>query len=286
MSAASKGKKPGSITVPLERGWRRVTAGMRRLPDWLIIGTQKGGTTSLYEYLVTHPDVGGASRKEVHFFDLKWEKGVDWYRAHFPTALQAQARERETGRPFHVLEGTPYYMFHPAAPERVRQVLPQVRLMAVLRNPVDRALSHYHHERRARREPLSFEEAVEQETERLLGTDGDLETADETARKHHWRHAYLARGRYAEQLERWLRVFPREQLLILNSERFYADTAGEMERVMHWLGVPPIHTATYDRRNAGGAYGKLDPDTRQRLEAYFAPHNERLFDLLGERWEW
>lgn len=284
--SAAKPTKSGSIAVPLERGWRRITAGLRLLPDWLIIGTQKGGTTSLYEYLITHPDVGGASRKEVHFFDLKWEKGVDWYRTHFPTTLQAQARERETGRPFHVLEGTPYYMFHPAAPERVRQVLPEVRLMAVLRNPVDRALSHYHHERRAGRETLTFEEAIERETERLSGTHAGLDEADEAARKHHWRHAYLARGRYAEQLERWLRAFPREQLLVLNSERFYADTAAEMERVMRWLNVPPIHPATYDRRNAGGEYGKLDPVVRQRLEEYFAPYNERLYELLGERWDW
>ncbi len=286
MAAARNKGSAASIAVPLERGWRRVTAGARMLPDWVIIGTQKGGTTSLYEYLVTHPDVGGAAKKEVHFFDQKWDKGVDWYRAHFPSRLHAQRMERRNGRPYFAVEGTPYYMFHPAVPERVRAVLPEARLLAVLRNPVDRALSHYHHERRARRETLSFEEAIERETERLGAAESDPEHADPAMRKHHWRHSYLARGRYAEQLERWLRLFPREQLLVLNSEQFYADTTGEMQRVMRWLGIPVLHTATYSKRNAGGEYPTASPAARRRLSEYFAPHNERLFELLGERWDW
>jgi hypothetical protein len=261
------------------RAARRLTAPLRLLPDFIIIGAQKCGTTSLYEYLEVDPAVGSASKKEVHFFDLRYARGVGYYRTHFPSSLYRRYTERKRGEPFITGEASPYYLYHPAVPERVRRLLPQAKLIAMLRNPADRALSHYHHEARAGREALTFEEALDREAERL-GSGG----AEEPGTAHR-RHSYLSRGLYAEQLERWFALFPREQFLILQSERFYADPAAAMEEVQAFLGLPARHTAEYTRRNSG-RYDRMDPALRWRLSDYYRHHNQRLYGLLGVDYGW
>src|SRR5215208_8528317 len=126
----------------------KATAKLRPLPDFLILGAQKAGTTALYAYLRWHPQITGPSFKEVSFFDRHYARGERWYRAHLP-----MRRSSIVG------EASPSYLFHPLAPERVAQMLPNARLVALLRNPVDRAFSHYQHEVALGREPLSFEAA-------------------------------------------------------------------------------------------------------------------------------
>ncbi len=246
---------------------RIATAHLRRLPDFVIIGAQRGGTTSLYRSLTEHPDVGAALRKEVHFFDRYHANGLDWYRAHFPRHGEASV----------VGEASPYYLFHPGVPQRVREVLPQARFIALLRNPVDRAYSHYQMLVRRGVEDLSFEEAVAREPERLAGGDPESQA---------WRHySYLTRGLYAEQIERWWDVFPREQLLIVKSEDLYQDTGGVVGQVSAWLGLRPWEPSDLKAYHVAD-YRDMDPVTRQRLLAHFAPFNRRLYDLLGRDFGW
>jgi hypothetical protein len=248
------------------------------LPDFLIIGAQRGGTTSLHRYLCAHPGVLPATKKEIRFFDLNFARGLDWYRAHFP--LQA-ARFFRPGRVV-TGEATPYYLYHPAAPHRAREVAPGVRLLALLRNPVDRAVSHYHLEIRAGHEDLPFQAALERELEKQAA--GQAPEDEETSLTHR-RQSYLSRGVYADQLQRWMSAFPREQLLVLSSERFYAEPAAVIEEALAFVGLPLRHPAEYRRYNDGG-YAPLEPGARRRLVDYFAPHNERLYELLGERFDW
>src|SRR5437763_1646364 len=127
---------------------RHMTAPVRLLPDFIILGAQRAGTTSLYEYIVDHPQVGAASKKEVHFFDRHYTEGVNWYRAHFPPAVRRQRFENRTGKRFLTGEASPYYLAHPMVPERIAAVAPDARFLILLRNPIDRALSHYYHNRR------------------------------------------------------------------------------------------------------------------------------------------
>ncbi len=148
-------------------------------PRFLIIGAQRSGTTSRYEYRLVHPRVAPAARKEIHCFDLRFDKGMDWYRAQFPDCAGGLV----TG------EASPYYVFHPHVPERVRRHLPDVKLITLLRNPVDRAYSHYQHEVRLEREPLSFEEATEREGERL---DGELDRMLEDESYYSLRHQHYS----------------------------------------------------------------------------------------------
>src|SRR5437764_5111475 len=136
-------------TVPhmgaVEKLYRGITSSLRLLPDFLIIGTQRGGTTSLYHYLKTHPCVQLANTKDTHFFDKKFNKGLSWYRGHFPTRLGKYYTQRVRQQPFVTGEASPSYLFHPHAPGRVAQLLPSARLIVLLRNPVDRAYSQYFH---------------------------------------------------------------------------------------------------------------------------------------------
>jgi hypothetical protein len=242
---------------------RLVTAHLRQPPAFLIIGTQKGGTTSLHHYLGLHDSVSMAMKKEVHFFDYFSSKGIDWYLAHF--ALWGEATL--TG------EASPSYLYHPETPTRVHDALPHVKLIALLRNPVDRAYSHHQMNVRKGIEPLSFEDAIDQESSRLDESHPDFASGN-------WRHySYVSRGLYAEQLERWLRVFSREQLLLLKSEEFSQDPAHGYQRVLEFLELPAATLPTYRSRKSGG-YSAMPSETRMRLRAYFNPYNRRLYDLI------
>lgn len=251
------------------------TARLRPLPDFLIVGAQKAGTTALYAYLRRHPAITGPPWKEVSYFDRQYRRGPAWYRGNFP--LRAAGRI--------VGEASPSYLFHPQAPERVAALVPEARLIALLRDPVERALSHYQHEVALGREPLLFEDALEREDERLAG---ELERMrDDPAYFSHawWNHTYLARGRYAEQLERWLAHFPREQLLVLSNEELASQPAETYARVLEFLAAPPhrleSHPRVYDRE-----YPPMSPQTEARLSAYFAEPNRRLYGLLGRDLGW
>ena len=253
----------------------RATSFARPLPDFLILGAQKAGTTALYAYLRWHPSVTGPSWKEVSFFDRHYGRGVSWYRGHFPL--------RRGGRL--VGEASPGYVFHPLAAERVRATVPGARLIVLLRDPVDRALSHYHHEVALGRERLSFEDALAAEGERTRGEEERMRREPTYFSHAWWDYTYVARGRYAEQLERWLAVFPPEQLLVLASEELAADAAASYRRVLEFLGAPTHDLDDYPRVYRQD-YAAMAADTRRRLAETFAEPNRRLYELLGRDLGW
>jgi hypothetical protein len=254
------------------------------LPDFLIIGAQKAGTTSLYQYLVRHPDIESATVKEVHFFDLKYGKGLAWYSRFFPSEGRRQARLAQT-KELVTGEATPYYLFHPHVPERVARSLPGIKLIVLLRNPIDRAYSHYHHAVRHGFESLDFEQAIASETDRLAPEIERLTTDDSYHSFVHQRNSYLARGRYIEQLERWAAYFSREAMLILEAEAFFADPGAGVSSVHAFLKVRPWALQNAEAYHVG-AYPALNPGTRARLRAHFAPFNERLYEFLAADLGW
>jgi hypothetical protein len=255
----------------------RVTAAARPLPDFLILGAQKAGTTALYAYLRRHPSITGPSWKEVSYFDRHYARGEAWYRGNFPNVLRA--RRKLVG------EASPSYVFHPLAPERVQALVPEARLVVLVRNPVDRALSHYQHEVALGREPLAFEEALAAEDERLRGEEERLVSDPHYFSRPWWSHTYKARGRYAEQLERWLAAFPREQLLIVPSEELLSQPEAMHARVLEFLGAPPHRLESYPRVFER-QYAPMEPETRAQLAVEFAEPNRRLYELLGRDLGW
>jgi Sulfotransferase domain len=252
-----------------------VTARGRPLPDFLVLGAQKAGTTALYAYLRWHPGITGPSWKEVSFFDRHWWRGVRWYRGQFPL----RSRGRLVG------EASPSYLFHPLAPERARAVVPDARLVVVLRDPVDRAYSQYQHEVALGREPLSFEDALAAEEGRTRGEVERL-VADPRAFSHEWwDHTYAARGLYAEQLERWLAMFPRDQLLVVTSDDLGKRPAETYASILSFLGAAP-HSLDEYPRVFDRDYAPMRPDTRDALARRFAAPNRRLEELLGRELGW
>jgi hypothetical protein len=256
------------------RAYGRATAGVRPLPNFLILGAQKAGTTALYAYLRWHPQVTGPSFKEVSFFDRHYARGERWYRAHFPVRRRAA-----------IGEASPSYLLHPLAPERVVRLLPGARLIALLRNPVDRAFSHYQHEVALGREQLSFEDAIAAEDARLRG-EVERMLSDPAYFSHAWwNYTYLARGRYAEQLERWYAAFPRERLLVLFTEELAEDPGTTYGRVLELLGLAPRELPSYPHIFER-EYEQMRPETRAQLERSFAEPNRRLAALLGRDLPW
>ena len=269
----------GRIGARARRAYRQATSGLRLLPRFLIIGAARAGTTSLYSYLVRHPAVGAPTHKELHFFDMNYEQGVGWYRRHFPAVAPGNRRGTVTG------EASPYYLFHPAVPSRVRETLPEARLIALVRNPIDRAYSQHQLAHRHGRDELPFEEAIAAEQSRL---DGELERIREEPGYQsvsHRHHSYLARGLYAEQLERWLSEFPREQLLVIRSEDFFSDPPAVYSDVLRFLELPAHELGEYRAYNQK-PYDGLAPATRQELRSYFAEPNRRLEALLSRELGW
>ncbi len=256
-----------------------------KLPDFLIIGAQKGGTTSLFNYLMQHPDVASPTTREIHYFDANYARGEEWYRSFFPPLAQGGlsaapgVASRMTG------ESTPYYLFHPRVPERASRLFPRVKLLLLLRNPVDRAYSHYQMMVLKGREELSFEDAIEREPDRLRGEEERLLADGGYVSLAHRRHSYVARGLYADQIARWAQHFPGEQMLILKAEDLFAEPVAIFREVSEFLGLSPWQLDDHEAYHSG-AYAEMRPATRLRLLDYFAPHNRRLYDALGRDLGW
>jgi hypothetical protein len=253
----------------------RLTLGGRQLPGALVIGAQRAGTTSLHRALAEHPELHPpVLHKGVHYFDTAYGHPLAWYRAHFP-------RGGGTG-----FETCPYYLAHPVVPSRVAADLPDVRVVALLRDPVERAVSHHAHEVARGFEDLDLEAAIEAEPERLAGAEERLRDGPRSlVDVHHQHHAYLARGAYAPQLRRWFDAVGRDAVLVLDAAPFLADPAAGLPRVLDHLGVAPAADLVVGRWNAGRP-ATIPAALRHRLEEHFAPLDADLVDLLGWRPSW
>jgi hypothetical protein len=258
----------------------------RMRPDFIIIGARKCGTTFFYNNLVRQPGFLAAYKKELDFFDKRYPRGAGWYRAHFPTRLAQRAAQLWWRRPVMTGESTPLYLFHPLAPRRVRALLPEVKLIALLRNPTDRAYSHYEHQARRQVGAPTFEAALE--AERTLEADGTLAAELERLKRDdayisekRQVLSYVSGGVYVDQLAAWFEQFPARQILVLKAEDMYRDSAAAIHRATEFLGAKPTE-ARIVRENRKRGYPKMDPATRRWLEDTFAPHNARLYEFLRQ----
>lgn len=265
--------------------FRELTASMRMLPDFLIIGAQKGGTTSLYSQLTQHPCVGAAFQKEIRYFNNHFENGVNWYKAHFPTLLHKRLMTRERNTDYITGEGEPSYLPNPIAPQRVLELTPRVKLIVMLRNPVDRAYSHYQHRFTRGRETRTFEEVIEADKEVLKDGWAGLPTGD-YKRLGHLHYSYLPRGFYADQIKTWMGVFPKQQFLVIRAEDFFSEAQNIFDEVLAFLGIPEQRMAERKRHNVGQYSEPMSTETRQDLINYFRPHNQQLRDYLDRDFCW
>jgi hypothetical protein len=257
---------------------------LRPLPDFIIIGAQKCGTTFLYETLGKHPRVRAADEKEIHFFDSsEFKKGMKWYRSHFPVLFPRMFGGRLAKLPL-TGEASPYYLIYPHAARRIAAAVPRAKLLVLLRNPVDRAYSH-HSQKSRKWETLSFEEAIDAEEQRMKGEREKILEDEHYRSAVHKHFSYLERGVYIDQLQHYAKYFSREQMLVIKSEEMFENTPQVFKRVLDFLGLPHWQPEKFAPANIG-RYDEMKPETRQRLNEYFAPHNQRLYEYLGEDFDW
>lgn len=250
----------------------------RPLPAFLIIGTMRGGTSSLFKYLESHPDTAASLRKEVNYFTRFWQKGPDWYRAHFPLTRRRVA-----------FEASPNYLFHPLAAIRAAQTVPDARLIVLLREPAARARSHYDHMARLGFERRSFTRALETESRLVRDALARFEEDEHVWQPMFLRYSYMSRGYYADQLERWLSFFPVEKILVLWSEHFFAKPAAALETVSEFLSIRPGRFSGVERNYSISAAVPDHPRGRtaealpEWALARFEQENKRLRELLRRR---
>jgi hypothetical protein len=277
-------------------GWRtarslslsagRLTQRARMLPGFLIVGAQRGGTTSMYQTVSQHPAVMRAVlHKGVHYFDTGYDHSLAWYRGHFPLLAQAALRARATGQAPVTFESSPYYMFHPLAPERIHRDLPGVRLLVLVRDPVERAYSAYAHELARGYETESFERALELEDERLAGEAERIVSQPGYHSHSHQHQAYLTRGLYADQLERLDRLFGRDRVRVVDSGRFFAEPEPVYDGVLDFLGLRRHGYPVFERHNARPR-SPMPESLRARLGEHFQSSDERLAHWLGQPPSW
>ncbi len=287
---------------------RRATASRRRLPDFLIIGAMKAGTTSLFSYLSRHPQCIPSMTKEVHYFDRNFTLGINWYRMHFPlsdngshgccetttddgllsSSTDRFRKGRTTREPSNTkcFEASPCYMLDPRTPARIRGVLPNVKLICLLRDPVARTFSHYQHNRNSGAESLSFEHALDAETDRLAGEEELM-----MENPSYWSlplqfYSYRRRSEYATQLADWMSQFPSEQIKVVQTEQLVRQPNEALAEVLDFLELDPWSPPEFGVHKKGEYSETMSRSTRDYLVRHFAPHNERLFDLLGRQFAW
>jgi len=249
-----------------------------RLPDFLVIGAQKAGTTTLHHLLAKHPDLYLPAQKEIHFFSLHDGYGLDWYGRHYCDAAPQQLCG----------DITPYYLFHPRAPLQIHTVLPEARLIVLLRDPVERALSQFFHAKRHGFESLDLEAALAAEQERLADAQQALETPG-SQHYSHQKHSYVSRSRYEHQLNRYAELFPTQQLMVCRSEDLFTEPTTCLDRITAFLGIkairPDLNVSI--RANAGAGEATAVPDRiRQQLRAELAPTVATIRSLYGFDWGW
>ena len=263
--------------------YRQITWHSRALPDLIIIGAQKSGTSSMYKYLCQHPQIIPSYKKEVHYFDgglnpneNNYEKGLKWYRAHFPLKKLMGVHKR-------TFEASPLYIFNPLVPKRIYHILPNVKLIAILRNPTERAISHYFHEKRGGYEKLPIMEALKEEEKRLKYVISDKEYRSDVF----IHYSYKKRGLYKEQIERYLKYFNLQHFIILSSEEFFSEPGKTLRQVFRFIGVDQEFIVNdLNPINVGTNKRKVEPSVYKYLSDYFLPHNKELYNLLGKRFDW
>ena len=265
------------------------TASHRRPPELIVVGAKRGGTTSLWKYLADHPGVlptfpKAENIKGTYFFDEEWARGERWYRSHFPTDRERARAARSLGYDPIAFEASPYYLFHPHAPTRARQVAPDALIVALLRDPVERAFSHYK-ERRNHTEDLSFAEALAAETERTGGEEARMLADPAIISPAHRHQTYVAQSRYAPMLERWFAAYPREQVLVTAAEDFYADPQAFCDEITDRVGLPRRDLGSPEPFNSEPS-ADMDPEVRAQLRASLDEDIAAVEALLGRPMPW
>ena len=256
------------------------------LPDFIIFGVSRSGTTSLYQYLAKHPNIEPCVIKEPRFFDMYYERGINWYRMNFPSKWQKFVFTKLKHKKFMTGEASGAYLQNPHAPKRIHELNPNMKLILLLRNPIDRAFSHYKRKVKNGSEKLSFEEVIEQEQSRIEGEMEKMEKDEKYYSPIYHSLSYLTTGLYANRLKRWLKYFPINKILVLENGEFLNDPEKVYNQAIEFLDLPKWKLSNYRKFSKQDLKLDMDPKTREKLLNYCKPFNEELYSIIGRRFDW
>ncbi|MDF1672841.1 MAG: sulfotransferase domain-containing protein [Vicingaceae bacterium] len=267
--------------VPKINSYFHFTSNYRIKPSFFIIGVQKGGTTSLSKYLEQHTEVIPAQRKDVFYFnnDSHYQKGINWYKAHFALKAYKKIYDLKNNTNAITYDSTPNYFDIPEAAQRIHSFNPNAKLILLLRNPIDRAWSNYQMAKKFGFETLSFEEALKLENDRL-------NLPNQTHNYIYQRLSYKKRGIYINNIKPWINTFSKENILILNSESLFKDTANTYNKILDFLNLKPTKKIDFKPINQGNYSEKMNPKTREMLVNFYQPFNQELYNLLDVDYGW
>ena len=241
-------------------------------PDFIIAGASKSGTSSIYYYLSRHPQILLSHKKELDFYWTNYKRGIEWYLAHFPSITDRA--DFLTG------EATPNYLRFPQVAQRIKDTFPQTKIIILLRNPVDRAISWHYHKQNTGLTKVDLATAISTEIERLASV-----TEAEITNTGFYNPDNIMSSLYIYKIKPWIELLGREQFLILKSEEFYLNPLEKMKGVFKFLDLPNCALENYPKVNAG-SYNQVDPKVRKTLSAYFAPYNQQLSEYLNMQFDW
>ncbi|MFW9929364.1 MAG: sulfotransferase domain-containing protein [Candidatus Thorarchaeota archaeon] len=270
------------IAKAIHKGYAKLTADLHALPNFLIIGAAKSGTSSLYEYLNHHSSILPCVVKEPNYFTVYYDRGLDWYKSCFPFKFQKIFTQ---GQKFITGEATARYYWYPHAAQRAHRVVPKAKIILLLRNPINRSYSHYKMRFKNKKVKQSFEEEIQNEETNLKGEwEKMLKNEGYFSFKFN-SNGYLTKGLYINYIKRWFEFFPKNNILIIKAEDFFSNPEKITNQTFEFLSLPPIKLKRYEIMRKGFE-SQLKPETRRKLLEYFKPYNEKLYKFLDRDFEW
>ena len=260
-----------------------LSSGFRVLPNFIVIGVGRGATTTLHHNLSKNPCLHSAAYDEAGFFDDNFHLGESWYRSLFPTKFTKNKIIKNYNH-FLSYEVTPSYIRKPWVARRIKKLLPNVKLIAILRNPVDRAYSHYNMGVNESNHKRSFEEVIKMDLD-LLERSKESKSDSDTYFKTIVEKSYLARGFYAEQLKFWFKLFDKKQIHITTTENLAANPNETFNEIFNFLDIANFKISNLENKRKGN-YSPLDKDIKFQLTSFFKPYNEELYKLIGKNFNW
>ena len=258
-----------------------ITFPFRVLPDFFVIGVGRSGTTSLYYYLDQHPSIVKSSYDEIGFFDDNFHLGLSWYRSMFTTIFTKFLIKLKT-KYFMTYEVTPWYVRRPWTARRIKKIFPNIKLIIVLRNPIDRTYSHYHLSTQ-NDEKRDFKVVIKEDMKNI--SQWNITEKNDSYFSNQVQNSKLARGFYYEQIIPWFELFSKEQIMIISSEDLASKTQSTLREIFSFLELPIYDIKNTEKVNVS-KYSKMDQETRNLLIDFFRPYNEKLFEYLNREFDW
>lgn len=266
----------------IKRNSTYLSSSKRSLPNFIICGTVRSGTTSLFNYLGQHPSIILASQDEIGFFDSNYHLGLNWYRSFFPLKKELVNLKKKTGFAL-TGEDTPFYFWKPQSIQRIKRHIPNCKFLSIFRNPVDRAYSNYQLAVRTGNENMTFEDAIDCELKILknsLNNENFLKNGTINENR-----SYLSKSLYKYQLKNWLSFFEPSQFFFLSTEELSENSRYLFNNIFNFLEIPNFEIST-SYLHKSEKYPPIDEETRLFLNDFFLNYNEDFFKMIGKRFNW